>query len=117
MEGVELSPKIEREADKLLAQIALADSMNVAAKAGVRAEGFVLGLESARALSEATIDRLYVIFDSATEERRATCQAVNARDKAQCCSEDKAIRFLCPRGIQADGNSSTFRPLCRSVML
>ena len=43
--------------------------MIVAAKAGARAEGFVLGLESARALSEATIDRLYVIFDSATEER------------------------------------------------
>ena len=69
MEGVELSSKIEREADKLLAQIAQADSMIVAVKAGARAEGFVLGLESARALSEATIDRLYVIFDTATEER------------------------------------------------
>ncbi|MFK9081949.1 hypothetical protein [Pseudomonas neuropathica] len=45
MEGVELSPKIEREADKLLDQIARADSMIVAAKAGARAEGFVLGLE------------------------------------------------------------------------
>jgi hypothetical protein len=69
MEGVELSPKIEREADKLLAQIAQADSMIVAVKAGARAEGFVLGLESVRALGEGTIDRLYVIFDSATEER------------------------------------------------
>jgi hypothetical protein len=69
MEGVELSPKIEREADKLLAQIVHADSMIIAAKAGARAEGFVLDLESARALSEATIDRLYVIFDSATEDR------------------------------------------------
>lgn len=69
MEGLELSPKIDREADKLLAQIARADSMIIAAKAGARAEGFVLGLESARALNEATIDRLYVIFDTATEER------------------------------------------------
>lgn len=69
MEGVELSPKIEREADKLLAQIAQADSMIIAVKAGARAEGFVLGLESARALSEATIDKLYVIFDFATDER------------------------------------------------
>ena len=69
MEGVELSPTIERAADKLLAQIARADSMIIAAKAGARAEGFVLGLESARALNEATIDRLYVIFDCATEER------------------------------------------------
>ena len=69
MEGMTLSPKIEREAEKLLAQIGRADSMIVAVKAGARAEGFVLGLESARALTEATIDRLYVIFDSATEQR------------------------------------------------
>ena len=72
MEGVALSPKIEREADKLLAQISRADSMIIAAKAGARAEGFVLGLESARAVNEATIDQLYVIFDNATEERLKT---------------------------------------------
>jgi len=72
MEGIVLSPKIDREADKLLAQIARADSMIIAAKAGARAEGFVLGLESARALNEATIEKLYVIFDSATEERLRT---------------------------------------------
>ena len=69
MDGIDLSPKIEREADRLLAQIDQADSMIVAVKAGARAEGFVLGLESARALSEASIDQLYVIFDSATEKR------------------------------------------------
>ncbi|ETK18085.1 hypothetical protein [Pseudomonas sp. FH1] len=69
MEGIALSPKIDREADKLLAQIARADSMIVAAKAGARAEGFVLGLESARALNEATIDQMYLIFDKATEDR------------------------------------------------
>ena len=72
MEGVVLNPKIEREADRLLAQIAGADSMITAAKAGARAEGFVLGLESARALNEATIDQLYVIYDSATEARLKT---------------------------------------------
>lgn len=69
MEGVELSPNIERAADKLLAEIARADSMIIAAKAGARAEGFVYGLESARALTESTIDKLYVIFDNATENR------------------------------------------------
>ncbi|MNY46201.1 hypothetical protein D3C86_1813600 [compost metagenome] len=69
MAGVELSPKIDREADKLLAQIARADSMILAAKAGARAEGFVLGLEAAGALNDSTIDKLYVIFDVATEER------------------------------------------------
>ncbi|MEW5510492.1 MULTISPECIES: hypothetical protein [Pseudomonas] len=69
MDGVTLSPKIERDADKLLAQIERADSMIVAAKAGARAEGFVLGLESARALADATIEQLYAIFGTATEER------------------------------------------------
>jgi hypothetical protein len=69
MDEISLSPKIDREADRLLAQIERADSMIVAAKAGARAEGFVLGLESAGALKEETIDRLYVIFDTATEER------------------------------------------------
>lgn len=69
MDGITLSPKIDREADKLLAQIARADSMIVAAKSGARAEGFVLGLESARALNEATIDQLYLVFDKATEDR------------------------------------------------
>lgn len=72
MEGLELSPNIERAADKLLAQIERADSMIIAAKAGSKAEGFVFGLESARALPEAIIDKLYVIFDSATEERLRT---------------------------------------------
>ena len=69
MEGVELSPNIERAADKLLAQIARADSMIIAAKAGAKAEGFVYGLESAHALPASTIDKLYVIFDTATEDR------------------------------------------------
>jgi len=69
MQGVELSPNIERAADKLLAEIARADSMIIAAKAGARAEGFVYGLESARALTEPTIDKLYVLFDNATENR------------------------------------------------
>lgn len=36
MDGMKLSPKIEREADKLLAQIARADLMIVAAKADAR---------------------------------------------------------------------------------
>ena len=69
MDGVILSARIERDADKLLAQIERADSMIVAAKAGARAEGFVLGLESARAVADETVEQLYVIFGTATEER------------------------------------------------
>ena len=48
MDGVILSARIERDADKLLAQIERAGSMMMAAKAGARADGFVLDLESAR---------------------------------------------------------------------
>lgn len=43
MDCINLSPKIGREADKLLAQIARADSMIVVAKTGARAEGLCLG--------------------------------------------------------------------------
>lgn len=69
MEGLTLGGKIDREADKLLAQIARSDSMLVAAKAGARAEGFVLGLEAGRVLNAETIEKMYVIFEAATETR------------------------------------------------
>lgn len=69
MEGVTLGGKLDREADKLLAQIGRADSMLVAAKAGARAEGFVLGLEAGRVLNAETIEKMYIIFDAATEAR------------------------------------------------
>lgn len=69
MEGVELSPNIERAAEKLLAQIARADSMIIAIKAGARAEGFVLGMETAGALSTEETENLYVIFEASLERR------------------------------------------------
>ncbi|WP_085701168.1 hypothetical protein [Pseudomonas sp. B26(2017)] len=69
MEGVVLNDKMKREADRLLAQIVGADSMIVAVKAGARADGFVLGLETARALRDGDADRLYVIFEAALVER------------------------------------------------
>lgn len=49
MESVELNDKMKREADPLLAQIVRADSMIVVVKAGARADGYVLGLETAGA--------------------------------------------------------------------
>ncbi|VVO24142.1 hypothetical protein [Pseudomonas fluorescens] len=69
MEDVVLGPKTKLEADRLLAQIGWADSMIVAVKAGVRAEGFVLGLEAAGALRAGDAENLYVVFESALEER------------------------------------------------
>ena len=69
MENVVLSPNMQRESDRLLAQIGQADSMIIAVKAGARAEGFVLGLETAGALRAGDAERLYIIFETALDER------------------------------------------------
>lgn len=72
VEGVVLSVKMQREADRLLAQIVRADSMIIAVKAGARADGFVLGLETGRALRSGDAERLYIIFEAALVERLKT---------------------------------------------
>lgn len=72
MDNVVLSDKMKREAERLLAQIGRADSMIVAVKAGARAEGFVLGMETVGALRVGDAERLYIIFESALEERLKT---------------------------------------------
>jgi len=69
LDNVVLGDKMKREADRLLAQIGRADSMIVAVKAGARAEGFVLGLETAGALRAGDAERLYIIFETALEDR------------------------------------------------
>ena len=69
MENIVLSAKMKREADRLIAQITLADSMIVAVKAGARAEGFVLGLETAGALRDGDAENLYVIFEAVVSDR------------------------------------------------
>ncbi|WP_095119024.1 hypothetical protein [Pseudomonas sp. Irchel s3f10] len=72
MEGVALSEKMQREADRLLAQIVRADSMIIAVKAGARADGFVLGLETGGALRAGDSERLYIICEAALVERLKT---------------------------------------------
>ncbi|WP_150805706.1 hypothetical protein [Pseudomonas fluorescens] len=69
MEDVVLGAKMKREADRLLAQIGRANTMIVAVKAGARAEGFVLGLETAGALRAGDAESLYLAFESAFEQR------------------------------------------------
>jgi hypothetical protein len=58
-----------RVAERLLGAIEAADSMLQAVKCGARAEGFVLGLETARSMEAARIEALYVLFDEATEKQ------------------------------------------------
>jgi len=66
---VVLNDKMKRESERLLAQIARADSMIVAVKAGARAEGFVLGMETVGALRSGDAENLYMVFETALEER------------------------------------------------
>jgi hypothetical protein len=72
VEGVVLSEKMQREVDRLLAQIVRADSMIIAVKAGARADGFVLGLETSEVLRAGDAEKLYVIFEAALVERLKT---------------------------------------------
>ena len=72
VEGVVLSEKMQREADRLLAQIVRADSMIIAVKAGARADGFALGLEAGGALRAGDSERLYISFEAALVERLKT---------------------------------------------
>ena len=69
MEDVVLSDKMKREADRLIQQIGNAESLIVAAERGARAEGFVLGLETAGALRAGDAENLFVIFEAAVEDR------------------------------------------------
>lgn len=69
MEHVALNDKMKREADRLLAQIDHADSMIVAVKAGARADGFVLGMETVGALSSGDAENLYVVIEASLAER------------------------------------------------
>lgn len=69
MDHVVLDGKMKREADRLLAHIAQADSMIIAVKAGARADGFVLGMETVGALRSGDAENLYLIFEAALEKR------------------------------------------------
>ncbi|MCX4217375.1 hypothetical protein MKZ87_06955 [Pseudomonas sp. MCal1] len=62
VEGVVLGAKARKVADRLLAQIVRVDSMIIAVKAGARADGFVLGLETGGARRAGDSERLYIIF-------------------------------------------------------
>ncbi|MET1070008.1 MAG: hypothetical protein ABWY28_18555 [Pseudomonas prosekii] len=69
MEDVVLDGKMRREADRLMSQISRADSMIIAVKAGARADGFVLGMETVGALRAGDAENLYMMFEAALEKR------------------------------------------------
>lgn len=61
---------VEIETLKLLLQIARAHTADDLFRASDRAEGFVLGLETAKVLNAASIEGLYTAFEAAATERR-----------------------------------------------
>lgn len=68
-ENIILPPAILAASQRLLAAIEEAANPSHAVKAGAMAEGFVLGLETARTLEAARIEKMYILFDEATENR------------------------------------------------
>lgn len=68
--ALHLPPAVKAQTLKLLAQIAQARTADDLFRAGDRAEGFVLGVETVKALNPADIEALYVLFDNAATARR-----------------------------------------------
>lgn len=70
MAALNLPQGIHAQALKLLGAIAQARTARDCERAADRAEGFVLGLETVKALNPASIEGLYVAFDNAATARR-----------------------------------------------
>lgn len=68
--GLNLPQAVQAQALKLLTRIQQAHSPDELWRAADRAEGFVLGMETVKALNPASLEGLYVVFDSATTARR-----------------------------------------------
>lgn len=68
--ALNLPDAVRAQALKLLERITLARHADDLFRAADRAEGFVLGLETAKALNPATLENLYVAFEDAATARR-----------------------------------------------
>ncbi|MDB6051225.1 MAG: hypothetical protein JWR17_3971 [Pseudomonas sp.] len=60
---------VRQEVESLLDTIKRSSGREGAERAGLRAEGFVLGIERLRALRPADIEALYLVFEQAVELR------------------------------------------------
>ncbi|PXX60798.1 hypothetical protein SAMN05660489_04266 [Pseudomonas sp. LAMO17WK12:I10] len=71
IEQISLPKGVGPQAMKLWDAITQAGSAAELNRAGGKAEGFVLGLESAKAIKSQVAESLYVAFDDATSQRSA----------------------------------------------
>ncbi|RYG96826.1 MAG: hypothetical protein EON58_11155 [Alphaproteobacteria bacterium] len=60
---------VRQELDRLLATIRRATTTDEAERGGIRAEGFVLGVERLKALQPASIEALYLVVEQSVELR------------------------------------------------
>lgn len=67
--ALSLPAGVQAQAAKLLASVARAGTAADCKLTAQRAEGFVLGLETARALNTASIEALYILFENAETAR------------------------------------------------
>lgn len=68
-ENIVMPAAVRQELDLLLATIKRAATSVEAERAGLRAEGFVLGVERLKALQPASIEALYLLVEQAVEVR------------------------------------------------
>lgn len=68
-ENITMPAAVRQELDILLASIKRATTNDEAERAGLRAEGFVLGVERLKALQPSSIEALYLVVEQAVESR------------------------------------------------
>lgn len=68
--AISLPPGIHAQLTNHLAHLARAEDLRTLELATERAQGFVEGVEAARALTPATIEALFIAFDNAATARR-----------------------------------------------
>jgi len=68
-EDITMPAAVRQELDLLLATIKRATTSDDAERAGLRAEGFILGVERLKALQPLSIEALYLLVEQAVEVR------------------------------------------------
>lgn len=69
LEGIALPKGVMPDAEKLLDAITQAGTPEDLNRAGGKAEGFVFGLESGKAIKSQIAEKLYVAYDDACTQR------------------------------------------------
>jgi len=69
IDALSIADPIKHQIRRLLSHIERSESLGQAIRAGARAEGFALGLETLNAMRVGDVENLYIVFEVALEER------------------------------------------------